>query len=326
MSPSPAEQAASLGLAPRFLLVLAATALASEFLARLAPRLGWGARHAREVRRKPEGRAVPTVGGAALLVGLACAGRPLSEWLPLWERFSASRLWPLAALLLLFAVGTWDDLRAPRAGRKALAQLAALSPLALGPLLEGARSEGLEGCLVVALGFLAINLLNTFDNADGALALLCALGFARSTPLASAACLGFLPSNLDSARARNAPSGAPSAYLGDAGAHVLGFLALMQPSCWGLFALPALDLLRLSWVRLAAGSWPWIGDRRHLAHRLAARGCSRPGTALLLAAVALPACGLWPLASERGELVLALAGLGSSAALFAQAVRASRDP
>jgi hypothetical protein len=46
-------------------------------------------------------------------------------------------------------------------------------------------------------------------------------------------------------------------------------LLLLTPLAWPVFVLPALDLARLSVARLRAGSRPWIGDRRHIAHRLA---------------------------------------------------------
>jgi UDP-N-acetylmuramyl pentapeptide phosphotransferase/UDP-N-acetylglucosamine-1-phosphate transferase len=108
---------------------------------------------------------------------------------------------------------------------------------------------------------------------------------------------------------------APRAILGDAGSHVLGVLFLLVPAAWPALALPALDLARLSLVRLRLGSLPWVGDRRHLAHRLQARGLSPVQVALALSALSLPAVLL-------GWLGLPLTTLGFVLALrFAPAPR-----
>jgi UDP-GlcNAc:undecaprenyl-phosphate GlcNAc-1-phosphate transferase len=314
----------SAGLA-RLLAAAATTALATAVLARLAPRLGWtDAPRAADAARKRQRRPVPAVGGVGILAGLlwtpeALLARPAGE---LWGGLLPAPAWGLATLFLALAAGTWDD-RAPLgAGRKTLVLLLALAPLAAGAWLEHGPSAGLA---LLALGFLALNLLNTFDNADGALAGLCALGFAGAAAPVSAACLGVLPSNLDAARARNRASGAPSAYLGDAGAFALGVLVLLHPQSAGVLVLPLLDLLRLSLVRWRAGSRPWRGDRRHLAHRLAARGLARPRVALVQCALAAPACALGWLALERDEALLAGLGVLATAALFALALRAAPE-
>lgn len=308
-------------------LALCATAalgaLATTVCARLAPRVGWtDAPRAADAARKHQRRPVPAVGGAALLLALAatpaalCAG----DEGELWARWLPASGWQLATLGLVFAVGTWDDRVALGPVRKTLALTLALAPLALGTLAAHGAPAALGLC-VLALFFL--NVLNTFDNSDGALAGLCALGFAGAAAPVSAACLGFLPFNLDAARVRNRASGAPSAYLGDAGAFLLGYLVLVQPRAAGLCVLPLLDLARLAWVRWRAGSRPWIGDRRHLAHRLLARGLSRAGVAALECALAAPACaGTW-LALARGDWRPFALGAAVTSASFALALRAA---
>jgi UDP-N-acetylmuramyl pentapeptide phosphotransferase/UDP-N-acetylglucosamine-1-phosphate transferase len=80
----------------------------------------------------------------------------------------------------------------------------------------------------------------------------------------------------------------PIAYLGNSGSHLLGALLVLDPIGRFALLLPALDLVRLSLVRLAAGSRPWVGDRRHLAHRLQRAGLSRVLVALILIAIAAP--------------------------------------
>lgn len=306
-------------LALRLLAVAALAALATELACRLAPRLGWvDAARGQEAVRKLQRRAVPAVGGAALLVALAAApASSLQAGSLAWAGSLYAGLDPAAGLTLaaLFALGTLDDRLGLGAGTKLLGQLAALLPLAIETTLpaDGGSPGGagwLRGLGWLLLGGIALNALNTFDNADGALASLCALGLPWASPFACAACLGFLPLNLDRARPRNRESGAPSAYLGDAGAFVLGFWVLVTPGAWGVLWLPALDLARLAVVRTRAGSRPWIGDRRHLAHRLQARGLPPLRVALLQAGVALPAA--WAVALRSpGEVVLPALGLAA---------------
>jgi len=302
-------------------LVALASFVATALLARLAPRLGWiDAPRGADAARKRQRRAVPAVGGLALCLALlpgesllASSSLGWGAWLP----EEGVRGFVLVAVLL---VGVVDDRRPLAPGPKSLAQLAALAPLAL-------VSESLAGGLtLVVLGFLALNVLNTFDNADGAAALLCALGFAPVCPPVSAALLGFLPWNLDAARAANRASRAPTAYLGDAGAFLLATLVLWRPEAAGILWLPFLDLVRLSWVRWREGSRPWLGDRRHLAHRLEARGVSRAGTALVLAALALPAMLAVPFALRTARPELLALGLTLSALLFGVALWRAPDP
>jgi len=64
------------------------------------------------------------------------------------------------------------------------------------------------------------------------------------------------------------------------------------PAAWPALLLPALDLGRLVLVRVRLGLAPWQGDRRHLAHRLQARGLAPATVALALLAISLPAI-LW---------------------------------
>ena len=315
--------------APARLLVTAAvTALATLAGAWVAPRIGWTDRPGgADAPRKRQGRPVPAVGGVAVLLGLACApGVPWSgvagapEASELWGPWLPEPAWCAATLFLLLAVGTLDDRAGLRAGPKSLALVLALLPLAGG----AAREHGvLEALGALALGFAAVNLLNTFDNADGALASLCALGFGGAAAHVSAACLGFLPFNLDAGRARNRQSGAPSAYLGDAGAFVLAYLVLVNPRSAGVLVLPFLDLARLALVRWRAGSRPWIGDRRHLAHRLEARGLSRPAVAVCQCAIAAPACVLVAVGCVRHDATPAALGVVATGLLFAFALRAA---
>jgi len=314
----------------RLLGVAAIAASTTPLLAALASRFGWvGAAHPRERERKREGRAVPAVGGAALLLALAAAREP--PWMApgnaLWGRWLPGPGWILASLGLVFAVGAWDDRRALAPAGKLLAQVLGLAPLALGAALGHGPLAAL--CVLLA-GVGALNLLNTFDNADGALAGLAALGFAFAAPAVSAACVGFLPWNLDAARARNRPSAAPSAYLGDAGAFVLAFQLLLVPGAVGLLLVPALDLARLSVGRWRRGSRPWVGDREHLAHRLERRLWPRWLVAAALGLAAWPACQATAHALEAGFTpstgLALLASVGAYGLLLALSRRGTRGP
>jgi len=295
--------------------------VATALLARLAPRLGWtDAPRGDDAARKRQGRAVPAVGGLALSLALLPGGSLLEASTLGWGAWLPGPGVRALVLAAVVAVGALDDRRPLAPGPKSLAQLVALAPLALTSAQPGA------GLALVVLGFLALNVLNTFDNADGAAALLCALGFAPVCAPVSAALLGFLPFNLDAARAANRASRAPTAYLGDAGAFLLATLVLWRPEAAGILWLPFLDLARLSCVRWREGSRPWLGDRRHLAHRLEARGVSRPGTALLLAAIALPGLLAVPAACATARPALLALGLGLTALLFALALWRAPQP
>ena len=137
------------------------------------------------------------------------------------------------------------------------------------------------------LALVAMNAVNTWDNADGAAGGLTLVALPAG-PLGAAAA-GFLPWNLWRR------GGAPIAYLGDAGSHLVGVAIAARPEAIGVLLLPLLDLARLSVVRVAAGSRPWIGDRRHLAHRFEAAGVPGVGVAALLAGLAgAPVWLGWP--------------------------------
>lgn len=288
------------------LAALGACSVAALALVPLARRLGWvdGGASARKRGVPP----LPLVGGAAVLAGLLAGwlvletvgreragfvpGRALLAWIA--PSFGpTATLWPLGAVLVAFAVGTLDDLLEDglRPLQKLAGQAAAGFVLAL-PLVVAnpGAPEAWAAALVSALAAcVALNLINTFDNADGAASGLACAALLVPAPFFSAALAAFLPFNV----ARR--GGRPRAILGDAGSHVVGVLILLVPSAWPALALPALDLARLCLVRLRAGAAPWSGDRRHLAHRLELRGLAPAQVALVLLAVSAPALVLgWP--------------------------------
>ena len=108
---------------------------------------------------------------------------------------------------------------------------------------------------------------------------------------------------------------------GNSGSHLLGILLLLDPIGRVALLLPVLDLLRVSLVRLAAGARPWVGDRRHLAHRLQKTGLSAPLVALILIAIAAPS--FLGTSGARSRVIESSLGLGAlvTILLFGAAIR-----
>jgi UDP-N-acetylmuramyl pentapeptide phosphotransferase/UDP-N-acetylglucosamine-1-phosphate transferase len=259
---------------------------------------------------------VPAVGGAGILVGLGA--------IEAWTRLPALGPGAWVALLLAFGLGLCDD--RIRGGLPPIALLLGQAIVALALVASGWRVYGGEPVEALAASVLAVlvavNAVNTFDNADGAATAIGILGFSFGSFLFAAPLLGFLPWNLLSRPLR--PGGpVPVAYLGNSGSQVLGVLLLLDPIGRAALLLPLLDLVRLSFVRFAAGSRPWIGDRRHLAHRLQKAGCSRALVVIALVAIAAPF--VLGAAASRAQGTAASLALGASCSilLFGAAVRLS---
>jgi UDP-GlcNAc:undecaprenyl-phosphate GlcNAc-1-phosphate transferase len=308
-----------------------AALLAAACLVRLAPRVGL--LDAPDGVRKLQARAVPLVGGSAILFGLTAAALCASVLgvgaLPGLERgpgsgFGAGLVgllpagpplgaW-LAACLLAFLVGLADDVLELTPVQKLLGQLAAAGALAAPLALAGELQAALLLCVAAVA---AQNVANTFDNADGAVLVVAVPALALSAPPLAAALAACAPGNLGPARART-----PRLYLGDSGTHLIGLLLLSTPAAWGALVLPTLDLALVVAARLRARQRPWVGDRRHLAHRLQARGLGRLGVAAALFSIGAPAVALCAAGPHTpGTLGL---GIGATALLFALALVASR--
>ena len=282
-------------------IALATAFVATPVLATVALHANWVDRREGLEDRKPRTDPVPTVGGFALLIAIAVA----CVWAgPLWT-------WP--ALLAAFSLGLLDD--SLPGGLTPLQKLT--GQLVVASLLAAAAPLGDHSSWVAGLtAMVAMNAVNTFDNADGAAGGLGLVGLAPTA--AGAACLGFLPWNL----ARRPGRSAPFAYLGDSGSHLLGVLIASTPGALWVLLLPLLDLARLAPLRLRAGSKPWVGDRRHLAHRLEAAGWGPIPIAIGLALLAAPPVWGLALAGSWGVIV----GAGLTVGGFTVIVRATSDP
>jgi len=86
--------------------------------------------------------------------------------------------------------------------------------------------------------------------------------------------------------------------------------------------LPLLDLARVALVRMRRGIAPWIGDRRHLAHRMLDRGSSPAQSVIALCTIAAPIVAAGAIARANGSGPASVAvGASISLALFLAALR-----
>src|SRR5690606_10848480 len=230
-------------------------------------------------------------------------------------------------LLLVAAIGWWDDHRPLPAWPRLLAHALAAACLAWALHRQGAGPLAVAAAFALVL--VMINAWNFMDGINGlaaSQALLCALGYAvvlgdgwRLLALTvAAACLGFLPFNFPRARV----------FLGDVGSGALGYLvaalvaagfASRPPQAWPLLLLPPLAMLAdagltLLWRAFRGDRW-WQPHVQHAYQRWSRRqGHARVAAAFAgwtFAAVALMLQALhWPAHLALGA---ALAGLLASA-------------
>lgn len=274
------------------LLALASIAIATlgstRVLLAVAPRDA-STQESHKRRQSP----IPLVGGYLALSAILLT--------TLFGGLDVAREWPkplALGLLVSVAVGMVDDLRKARGfpwALKLVGQVVAASSV----FSVGSDVLPMPAWTVFFILLVAQNAWNLFDNFDGATswlavvvaAFVLALGGATGTATVIAGiCIGFLPFNWPRARA----------YIGDAGAHALGFALawvtiLAFDGRWiavlSLHAVPLLDMAQVLAVRLWLGRAPWRGDKRHLAHRLGGI-LPRAGVAPLLALLAASIAGI----------------------------------
>ena len=245
--------------------------------------------------RKIHQHPVPRVGGIAFAIG-ACAS---IAW---WAPKDSTTLSVLFGGLVILGFGVWDDRVNLGYRMKLMGQVvAALAVIFLG----GIRFESIPFMLDVELPlwvgipvtvlFLvavsnAVNLTDGLDGLAGGLSFLTLCGIAYLAYLSHdstvllltvpflGGVLGFLRYNTYPARI----------FMGDGGSQLLGFIMgvlviLLTDSTGGPFSpalslfllgLPFLDTLGVSAQRLAEGRSPFIGDRKHIHHKLLTIGLS----------------------------------------------------
>jgi len=229
--------------------------------------------------------------------------------LPLREayRVQAKLLAVLVGAALAFGVGLADDLRGGRfpVGLKAAGQIAAALVLVAADVRTSFLPFDWMNTLVTVLWLVGItNAFNLLDNMDG---LSAGVAFVASAVLLINAwslgeffislilvafmgtLLGFLFFNFNPARV----------FLGDCGSLFIGFLMgsltlleryvshasstlfpVLMPVV--VLAVPILDTASVVVIRLREGRPFYVGDRRHLSHRLLDLGFSQRGAALFL--------------------------------------------
>ena len=227
----------------------------------------------------------------------------------------------LAAILVgaigMVGLGWLDDKHELRAGPKfagqlSIALLVALAGVRIKLFPESPLSPVLS-CGVTVLWILTVvSAVNIMDNMNGLCAGLGAIGAAAFAAiaagqgqylvaslamLAAGALAGFLPYNYPKA----------SAFLGDSGSHLTGFLlavlailphfytaqnprplAVLAPLL--VLAVPLGDMLCVMWIRWRAGKPIWVGDTNHLSHRLVRRGLGKPQVVALIWGLHATAC------------------------------------
>lgn len=274
--------------------------------------------------RKVHVRAIPRLGGAAMLIAFftalaaaavvgAIAGGTASQTIA-WDR-----LWPiLAGIGLVGAVGVLDDLRDLRARAKLAGQLvAAVVVVVLGLSLGkvslpwGVVELGAAAPVLTVVWLVAVvNAVNLIDGLDGlaggvsltALLALAATGALLGAPLVvlvtlagAGAVAAFLLYNRPPA----------SIIMGDAGSMFLGMLlgtsavalATAEPRAMPPLAailVLGIPLADTTWAvvrRVAAGRSVFDADSGHIHHRLMARGLGQ-GVVTLVLVAASAALGL----------------------------------
>lgn len=335
-----------LGLVAVIVVSASATLVLAPFAARMATRFG--------ALDKPQGyktheRPTPLLGGA--VVALATAAGLAFALVGAGIVFGPGLQALAVGAGVIVIAGLVDDVRnlAPRykfAWQVAAAAAAGSSLSLLGVRLDLFLSwPRLPMALLTAVWVVGItNAFNLSDNMNGLCAGLGAIaalalavlnlqtgeaGVAAAAAALGGACLGFLPYNWPRARI----------FLGDTGSMFIGFL-LAALSVMGVYtrgatipvlavysplfllAIPLLDSLLVVVLRLRIGNPPWIGDRRHISHRLVRRGMRQTTAVMVLWAAAaasglgallLPTVGAAQAPLLLGLLVLALTALAGAA-------------
>jgi UDP-GlcNAc:undecaprenyl-phosphate GlcNAc-1-phosphate transferase len=251
-------------------------------------------------------------------MGLALAISRMDSLAPLADRvgldpqdfLARCREWGflLLSMLILFAMGLWDDFKGLEPGIKLVIQfVVALMAATLADVrVEFFIHHRLATSLMSAVWIvLLINVFNFLDNMDGATTGIAAI--VSSILLVSAVqsgqilisglalvfigtLLGFLLFNFPPA----------TIFMGDAGSLVIGFLVAVlslrttyyqqsQTGPWYpvlvpllALAVPLYDFVSVMSLRLSQGKSPFVGDTQHFSHRLKRHGLTDRQTALTL--------------------------------------------
>lgn len=274
--------------------------------------------------RKIHDQPIPLAGGLAILTGILVT--LFAAWIiPNFLNAETSRQFAqqsaaLAAILIgaaaMTLLGLLDDKFELKPIIKFTGQLLiAAAVTAAGVHLNIFASYPFLNHAVTILWILTVtNAFNFMDNMNGLCAGLGVIAAAFTGSIAvlhgqfpiamlafavGGAALGFLPFNYPRA----------TAFLGDAGSHLIGFLLAVltiQPDLWTsarptavaslgpilLLAVPLWDLVSVILIRTRLGKPFYVGDNNHLSHRLVRRGFSRTAAVALIWLFAILSGGL----------------------------------
>jgi UDP-GlcNAc:undecaprenyl-phosphate GlcNAc-1-phosphate transferase len=289
----------------------------------LTPLAGWVGRAAGLVDRpgadlKIHERAVPTLGGAAVLAAVAIALAAGSAWPP-WGA--------VAAVFVALVAGTVDDRWAVPASLRAILVAAAGGLLVVGSPLAASGVVAVVGVVLLVLASAnAVNIMDGQDALAGGLAALAAggmaavgwVGEAPASALGMAlpgALLGFMDWNRPPARV----------FLGNGGAYAVGVLLAVQATgltlslglrgllaagaCMSVFAF---ELAFTVGRRIASGGGLGVGDRLH-SYDLVAAARGRAVSTLFFLGLGVLAAGFGILAVFIPLWVFMATGAAASA-------------
>jgi UDP-GlcNAc:undecaprenyl-phosphate/decaprenyl-phosphate GlcNAc-1-phosphate transferase len=250
---------------------------------------------------------LPVVVGAVMILLFSERNVQMGDW---FEYGLSHRAWQLLAVIAgafgMVFLGWIDD----KHELKPLPKLTGQTLIALLVAWSGIRitlfipSEAAAYALTVLWILALTNAFNFLDNMNGlctGLGLIAAWSCAWASAiqgqylvatlafLICGALLGFFPFNFPEARA----------FLGDAGSHLVGFLAAVLailPNFYSpetprqiavlspliILAVPLYDLVTVVILRWRKGQPFYIGDTNHISHRLVSRGLSRSRAVLLI--------------------------------------------
>lgn len=261
--------------------------------------------------RKKHQEKISALGGIGILVALIA-----SSMLPV---FQASQLWYLIpALVFLFGISLWDDMKNLPASFRLFVQIMLASWLYLqGWAIDIPMSYPIT--LFVMLLFInAYNFIDGINGLSGTLGVLAMGCFATlfffqgmySWACFSAAYVGAISGFLRFNFGKKA-----QIFMGDNGSTVLGlslavcFIQLTQQTgTWsnsgmvalGVVALPLLDLLRVATLRVWQKRSPFHADRQHFHHLLVDHGWTAPQACLFVAGTILSIAMIMPLFESTG--------------------------
>ena len=244
----------------------------------------------------------------------------------------------LLSMLILFAMGLWDDFKGLGPGFKLIIQFGvALTAAYFADVrVEFFIHHRLATALMSAVWIvLLINVFNFLDNMDGATTGIAAIvssillvsAVQSGQILISALALVFIGTLLGFLLFNFPPA---TIFMGDAGSLVIGFLVAVlslrttyyqqsQTGPWYpvlvpliVLAVPLYDFISVMTLRLSQGKSPFVGDTQHFSHRLKRHGLTDRQTVLTLY--------LTTLCTGLGATFLTQVNLAGAVLIFLQTV------